>query len=101
MVIFLDTVYHYINNHIAVSGDAVIPHGGMYTENPEGWLQLYLKNANNHQITWGIAGAAVQAMATYMQQAGAAPIAWQIWDGMNWVGIGRMMVYRPPSALKR
>ena len=94
---FLNVVYQRIINLIEKRGDGVIQHGGMFTENPEGWLQLYVGNANNHQLTWGVAAAAVQAMVTFMQQAGAGPIVWQIWDGMNRVGMGGLQIIRPPG----
>lgn len=96
MLIFLVTVYRQIRNDIAQRGDGVIQHGGMYAENTEGWLKLYLGNANNHQLTLGVAAAAVQAMATFMQQAGAGPISWQIWDGVHQVGRGGLQIHRLP-----
>lgn len=96
MLILLDKVYHQIMNTIAHRGDGAIQRGYIYASNAEGWLNIRLENANNHQLTSAVAAAAVQAMATFMQQAGAGPLSWQIWDGMNQVGRGRLWIYRPP-----
>lgn len=96
MLSFLNAVYHDILDRIARGGDGSIQFGGMFIENTEVTLQIYLGNANNHQLTWGVAAASAQAMATFMQQAGAGPLAWQIWDGMNRVGIGGIAIYRRP-----
>lgn len=95
-LVFLGTIYVHIMNRIIDVGDGVVEYGGWYTENREGWLnlRLYLGNANNHQLTYGVAAAAVQAMVTFMRQAGAGPVSWQIWDGMNWVGRGGLEVSR-------
>ena len=97
MLNFLGLVYRAILKQIEGAGDGVIPHGGMYAQSPTGLLHLYLGNANNHQLTWGVAGAAVQAMWTFMQQAGAGTLGWQIWDGMNQVGMGGLSIVQPLS----
>ena len=96
MLSLLNSVYHELMNRIARVGDGPIQFGGMFIENTEAWLRISFGNANNHQLTWGVAAASVQAMATFMQQAGAGQLTWQIWDGMNRVGMGGIAVYRPP-----
>ena len=48
-------------------------------------------NANNHQQTWGVLGAAIAALASYMQEgveAGPGSAYFVIFDGENEVGVG-------------
>ena len=48
---------------------------------------LFLVNANNHQLTYGVAAAAVQAIINFLtNNGGYAPMFAQIYDGVNMVG---------------
>ena len=47
-------------------------------------------NANNHQQTWGVLGAALDAVGLFMRQngGGAGTAIFSIFDGTNMVGTG-------------
>ena len=49
-------------------------------------------NANNHQTTWGVLGAAVNALLGWVDggAGGGAAAYFEIWDGVNEVGVGQM-----------
>ena len=48
---------------------------------------LFLVNANNHQLTYGVALAAVQAIINFFtNNGGYAPMFAEIYDGVNMVG---------------
>lgn len=52
-------------------------------------LELHAWNENNHQMTWGVLGAAIQALQDCMEKIeewGTA--SFSIWDGDNEVGYG-------------
>lgn len=51
---------------------------------------LRIINTNNHQLTWGVLGAAIDALRDYMSQAVTGPgESWfSIFDGQNEVGMG-------------
>ncbi|KAA6407048.1 MAG: hypothetical protein FRX48_09114 [Lasallia pustulata] len=55
----------FISLHISAAGDGPLP-GGVYELRNYG-LKLRFTNANNHQQTWGVTGAAVVALREYMQ----------------------------------
>lgn len=46
------------------------------------------QNANNHQITYGVLGKALQAMADWMFLNGDALVKYEVWDGDDMVGRG-------------
>ena len=77
-------------------GDKVIPHGGwLYGHNFKNTydLELWFRNSNNHQLTWGVNRAAVVALADYfnvLEPLGVNPGAVQftIVDGENEVATG-------------
>ena len=46
------------------------------------------RNANNHQTTWGVLGAAIEAIAGCMDQNGFGGGSFNIFDGGNEVGEG-------------
>ena len=76
-------------SHIAIHGDGLIADGQFNWAGAAG-LVLRTANANNHQQTWGVLGAALDALGAFTQQnqmvAGAA--IFSIFDGMNMVGLG-------------
>ncbi|KAA6416284.1 MAG: hypothetical protein FRX48_01004 [Lasallia pustulata] len=53
-------------------------------------LALHVWNANNHQITYGVLGAAVSALLDYMQQRGWGDCTFSIFDGPMQVGRGQL-----------
>lgn len=46
------------------------------------------RNANNHQITYGVLEKALQAMADWMFVNGDGLVKYEVWDGGNMVGKG-------------
>lgn len=61
-----------------------------------------VQNANNHQVTWGVMGAAVQAMLSFMLAYGFGQAGFRIYDGGVVVGNGIMTrVYGDPRGLGR
>ena len=43
-------------------------------------------NTGNHQLTWGVMGAAVEALTNFMVLYGFGPAVFLIYDGGNLVG---------------
>lgn len=86
---FLDSIGAVVKELIRTRGDIVIP-GGMATYQAPG-MTMISKNANNHQQTWGVLGAAISALSEYMlaqKGRGYSPssVAFLIYDGPNQVG---------------
>ena len=96
--LLLANVIHICQQHIQVAGDGVIQSGRLYTSMVNG-LGLELTNANNHQLTWGVACAAVKTMYDYMhsQDIYGQAVMW-IYDGVNVVGRGTLEYY-PQAAI--
>ncbi len=92
-LLLVNTV-HICQQHIEGLGDGVIQSGRLYTSMFNG-LSLELLNANNHQLTWSVASAAVRAMLDYMhsQDIYGQATMW-IYDGQNVVGRG-ILEYNP------
>lgn len=55
---------------------------------PMNELAVHIWNADNHQLTYGVLGAAISALSEYMQSYGWGAATFQIWDGPNEVGFG-------------
>lgn len=84
--------------HMQGPGDGVIQSGRLYTSMMNG-LSLELTNANNHQLTWGVAAAAIETMLDYMRSQNIYGQAIMlIHDGMNVVGQG-VLAYNPRGVL--
>lgn len=69
----------------AGAGEAAGPSTGAGS----GPLELHAWNENNHQMTWGVLGSAIQAVQDCMlniEEWGTATFS--IWDGQNEVGFG-------------
>ena len=47
-------------------------------------------DSNNHQQTWGVLGAALEALEDYMRGAGYGQVLFTIVDGPNQVGEGML-----------
>lgn len=46
------------------------------------------RNANNHQMTYGVLGKALHVLADWMSASGDALVRYEVWDGDNLVGKG-------------
>lgn len=86
-----------IMTHIAVFGDGAVT-TGVFSWAPRN-LAIHVWNANNHQITWGVLGAAVHALQDFMfhtQHWGGA--RFDIYDGQNMVAQGLLGLHPIGSA---
>lgn len=79
--------HEYALNYMELLGDAVIP-GGMVKWVGDDDLLLSVKNAANHQITWGVLGSALVALSDYMSTFGYGAAAFTVFDGGSQVGEG-------------
>ena len=82
----IDQAYSYIVGHVALEGDGLVPDGGFDWDNFGFSLRTW--NANNHQMTWGVLGAAAFALMDYMNRYGYGSATFLIYDGVNQVGAG-------------
>ena len=55
---------------------------------------MYTRNGAHHQLTWGVLGAAMEALISEMGANGYGPASFLIFDGQNQVGEGLIMVSR-------
>lgn len=53
-------------------------------------LLFHAWGTNNHQITYGVLGAAVNGLAEYMHRSGWGVCAFSIFDGPTHVGAGQV-----------
>ena len=67
-------------------GDQPIPNGGFVASGYD--LVLWTRNANNHQQTYGVLGAALNALNNYMFTEQIGTCTFSIYDGENMVGTG-------------
>ena len=74
-------------NRILQVGDGVIDHG-TYTQVGANAVSLQVWNANNHQTTYGVLGAALSALLQWMHQNDFVAVSFGIYDGNNQVGNG-------------
>lgn len=61
----LTAAYNEILTGVILHGDSVIP-GGMFQKSGTGNAALRIMNSNNHQLTYGVLGAAILALQGYM-----------------------------------
>lgn len=89
MLSLLDDAYSNILGHISIWGDGVV-HGGYFEWAGAEGLMLRMANSNNHQLTWGVLGAAIDALGDYMHHAVTGPgEGWfTVFDGPNEIGMG-------------
>lgn len=85
----LATAIEDIVNSLHVQGDGLL-HGGRFTYLGRNAVALYVANANNHQTTYGVLLAALTGVQTWMQSYGWMSCAFDIYDGSNMVGEGRI-----------
>lgn len=78
-----------IDAHIAKNGDGLIPHGAFdFQARGFSW---YAVNMNNHQMTFGVVGAAIDALITFMlNYSSYGKAQFSIFDGENQVGTGTL-----------
>lgn len=73
--------------HIRIAGDGVIP-ASQSTWGDTGGTLMKTWNSNNHQITWGVFGAALSALKEYTNEYGWGTASFTIFDGVKEVGEG-------------
>lgn len=83
---FLSEVLREVREHLHTNSDGPIPNGYFFF-NRYG-LHLFAMNDNNHQVTWGVMGAAIEALTNFMIIYGFGPMRFTITDGLNVVGRG-------------
>ena len=92
----LANAYFGVQDHIAQHGDGLLEHGIfmfdlLASENID--CHFYAANANNHQLTWGVVGAAIHALSNYMlTENNAGTATFTIFDGNTEVGFGSVDV---------
>ena len=79
-----------IVRQVTATGDGVIPTGSFSFSKYS--IDCQASNANNHQLTWGVMGAAIEALANFMTLYGFGAARFGIYDGDNLVGQG---VFQP------
>jgi len=84
----LDQAISYVQNQAALH-DRIIGTAG-YRRLGAQALTLLAGDANHHQLTWGVLGAALQAVKEYMSQSGNSfgTAYFSIFDGDNQTGKG-------------
>lgn len=82
----LEDSYSMVLGRLDSVGDTVISHGLFNWEYQGHSLRVW--HANNHQTTWGVLGAAIEAIDDFMFQYGFAGATFYIYDGGNEVGEG-------------
>lgn len=79
-------VHHHIQDH----GDGDVPAGQAKWVGNDG-VALRVTNANNHQLTWGVLGVALQGVLSIMGDGGYGKASFTIYDGPNQVGKGVLL----------
>lgn len=79
---------------IRASGDDLVPsnNGAGVWQLTRNGIVLSIANANNHQTTWGVLGAALLAIGDYMNEhQWFGSVIFSIFDGSNQVGQGSIL----------
>lgn len=79
--------HKYALDYLTLLGDGLIPHG-MVNWVGDDDLLLTVKNAANHQVTWGVLCSALVALSDYMSGFGYGAATFGIFDGGTQVGQG-------------
>ena len=95
----LSDAYNSVFAHLLTNGDGLVAAGtwSFAQRNVGGSaynVGVSLMNANNHQLTWGVLGAAIWGLGGFMRTRrmfGAA--VFEVWDGTNQVGRGALSVW--------
>ena len=83
MIATLHAAWEQSRQEISEWGDHLIP-GGFYTLLGDGGLRLSALNVNNHQMTWGVFGAALLALMDFMRTNNwYGAVSFDIYDGFN------------------
>lgn len=81
---FLNKVLNEVRQHLHTNSDGPILNGQFFVSTyGASWLAM---NEGNHQLTWGVMGAAVEAVTNFMVLYGFGPVIFLIYDGHNIVG---------------
>lgn len=95
----LNDAYTNIMDRIETLGDDNIS-GGSWAYNQVG-LALRARNANNHQTTWAVLGAAIDALMDYMGTSGfEGACTFAIHDGDYQVGTGALEATNAAAAAR-
>ena len=62
----LSSCYDAILQHISALGDGLVPSGVFSWPPGVNNLALHVWDTNNHQVTWGVLGAALSALENFM-----------------------------------
>lgn len=92
--VVLDTlaeVFEIVQQQLETHGDGVIPARAFDRFPSDEGMLVSILNANNHQVTWGVLQAAIEALGDYMDQYGYGSVTFQIYDGQNQVGQGSIL----------
>ena len=86
----LTDAYNTVVRQIADVGDGLIRAG--FWQFADFGVRIVFQNTNNHQLTWGVIGAAMSALLDYtyyMKRTDVpAAITFRVFDGPNQVGFG-------------
>lgn len=82
----LDAATSHIIHIVETWGDKAVDNGVF--DWPNNGMALKAWNANNHQMTYGVLGAALDAVGDYMSFNGFRRATFAIYDGANQVGEG-------------
>lgn len=83
----LDAATDHIIHLVEAVGDTTVT-DGVFNWPTNNGLVLKAWNANNHQLTYGVLGAALDAVADYMNFHGFCRATFAVFDGANQVGEG-------------
>lgn len=83
----LDAATGHLINLVEALGDKAV-RGGVFNWPTNNGLVLKAWNANNHQLTYGVLGAALDAVGDYMSFNGFCHATFAVYDGVNQVGEG-------------
>lgn len=87
----LEEVGRAVVGHIESVADGPILTGDFSYLKPQ-WggatMAMHVWNVNNHQVTYGVLGAAVRTLTDFFGSTGWGAATFQIWDGVNEVGMG-------------
>ena len=86
-MVLLNTAYNSVMDMLQARGDGVLESGGAFWRTNNG-LVMMAHNSNSHQTSWGVMGAAIQALRDYMSRNGWGAATFHIFDGANEVGAG-------------
>lgn len=94
----LNDAYNSIVAHLLTNGDGLIAAGtwsfGQFNGLGRGFnVGVSVRNANNHQLTWGVIGSTVWGLSGFMHDRGIyGAVAFEVWDGVNMVGTGFLAI---------